>query len=125
MAYIVTIIVALTFVSLDVAAHADPGVTDRMVLNALSEQHGFVVRGIEKIGPDDRSLGDPSGRLEPVLRRLLRNRNYKVIRSPDRRIEAVEILDSTSGARQRPVSQPTPDVGAELLGVVTGASNAE
>jgi hypothetical protein len=70
------------------------------ILQDLSARYGFEIKGIENVGAGDTLSPTLTGSLHEVLVRLLRNRNYVIVRSPENAsgIAKVMILDSNYGA---------------------------
>jgi hypothetical protein len=69
------------------------------ILQDLSARYGFEIKGIQNVGAGDTLSPTLSGSLYKVLGRLLRNRNYVIVRSPDNAcgIAKVIILDANYG----------------------------
>jgi hypothetical protein len=78
---------------------AESSTVDR-ILRDLSARYGFEIKGIENVGAADTVPPTVSGSLYDVLVRLLRNRNYVIVRSPENAsgIAKVMILDASYGA---------------------------
>jgi hypothetical protein len=70
------------------------------ILQDLSARYGFEIKGIENVGAGDTLSPTLTGSLYDVLVRLLRNRNYVIVRSPENAsgIAKIMILDSNYGA---------------------------
>ena len=70
------------------------------VLNNISETFNFKVKGLHKVANSDRYSITYRGKLNDILQRLLRNRNYMIIRSADsnKTIERLVILNNKSGS---------------------------
>jgi len=78
---------------------AESSTVDR-ILRDLSARYGFEIKGIENVGAADAVPPTVSGSLYDVLVRLLRNRNYVIVRSQENAsgIAKVMILDASYGA---------------------------
>lgn len=76
------------------------------VLKDFGRRYGFDVKGLHNEGGDPFS-GTLSGSLENILGRLLRNRNYMIVRSPDNHsgIEKLILIDEASGAAPASVTR--------------------
>lgn len=70
------------------------------ILRDLSVRYGFEIKGIQNVGAGDALSPTVSGSLYDVLVRLLRNRNYVIVRSPENAsgVAKVIILDASYGA---------------------------
>jgi hypothetical protein len=74
------------------------------VIDALRKQYDFEVKGLEHLNKTQSTSQTYVGDIETVLRRLLRNRNYVIVRSADNKsgIDELVILDSSFGTSSRP-----------------------
>jgi len=90
------------------------------ILGRLAEQYGFQVKGSEKMAGAPPMSMNVKGSLEVVLNRLLRNRNYLIVRSADNAsgIEKVVILDGSYGAAP-PEFRGSPQ-GEDLIQALSG-----
>ena len=70
------------------------------VLQDFSQRYRFQVKGLDKSAKGEPISATMSGNLEEILGRLLRNRNFVIIRSPDNEsgIQRVMILDKAYGS---------------------------
>jgi hypothetical protein len=77
------------------------------VIGALQKRYDFGVKGLEHINKDQATSQTYVGDIETVLRRLLRNRNYVIVRSATNEsgIDEVVIIDSAFGTP--PAKGPT------------------
>ena len=87
------------------------------VIGQLQKTYSFEVRGIEKLAASEPLTAEMKGTLHKVLDRLLRNRNYMIVRAPENagRVERLVILDGNFGAKPSavaPSAQPTPPPAA-------------
>ena len=80
--------------------------TVELALENLSDKYGFRIIGLENTPNAAPFSATMTGSLQSVLSRLLRNRNYLIVRSSDNanRIVEIKILDSAYGAAPRNAS---------------------
>jgi hypothetical protein len=96
------------------------------VLQELAARYGFEIKGLEHLGTGEALSAKMSGSLYDVLSRLLRNRNYMIVRSPDKAtgVARVMILDASYGAARTKAAQIQSGEGAEeLLQALSGSSD--
>jgi hypothetical protein len=94
------------------------------ILQDLGGRYGFQIKGIENARTAEIVSARMSGTLYDVVARLLRNRNYMIVLSPESAsgIERVMILDANYGSAPTEVVQSPGEHDEDLVGALSRAT---